>query len=98
MYGFVGLSPHVTHNPTLIQNSMVLPFGKIATHQICLFFHNKFNNKIGIVAVVVLVFSDITQVILVRIFYPNWATFQRSIMDLRSAQFESSFCRTVVER
>ena len=77
---------------------MVLPFGKIATDQICLFFHNKFNNKIGIVAVVVLIFSDITQVILVMIFYPNWATFQRSIINIRSAQLESSFCRIVVER
>ena len=42
--------------------------------------------------------SDITQASLIRFFSPNWATFQSSITDLKSTQFESSFGRTVSER
>ena len=42
--------------------------------------------------------SYILLAILIKTFYPNWDTFQRSIMDLRSAQFESILCRTVVYR
>ena len=47
---------------------------------------------------VTLTITDITQVSLISLFYPNLATFQSSIMDLKNDPLDFIFGVTIVDR